>query len=180
MDIARRITREIYFSTMTVVNWVDVFTRPCHKHIIVDALKYCQENKGLILYAWVLMSNHLHLISGAKEGVRHSDIIRDFKKFTSKKIVEAIKTQAESRREWMLDIFYKAGRYNKKIKNFTVWQRGNAEQEIFLEDFLKQKLNYIHMNPVVAEIVDEPHEYKYSSAKNYAGEPGLLQVELLF
>ncbi len=179
MDIAHRITREMYFSTITVVNWIDVFTRPCYKHIIIDSLKYCEKEKGLDIYAWVLMSNHLHLISGTKEGIRHSDIIRDFKKFTSKEIIRAIKDEPESRKEWMLQLFLKAGQYNKKIKDYGFWQRGNDEQEIFLEDYLLQKLNYIHMNPVVAEIVDEPQEYMYSSAKDYAGQKGLLKIELL-
>ena len=69
----------MYFLTMTVVDWVDVFTRPIYKHIIVDALKYCQQHKGLRLYAWCLMSNHLHLIAAAEEGRNLSDILRDFK-----------------------------------------------------------------------------------------------------
>ncbi len=179
MDIARRITRELYFSTLTVINWVDVFTRPCYKHIILDSLSYCQKEKGLEIYAWVLMSNHLHLISGAKENIRHCDIIRDFKKFTSKEIIRAIKNEAESRDDWMLQLFYNAGKYNKKIKDYCFWQRGNDEQEIFLEDYYLQKLNYIHMNPVVAEIVDEPHFYKYSSAIDYAGFRGLLNLEAM-
>ena len=92
-----------YFLTMTVVNWIDIFTRPVYKHIIVDALKYNQQNKGLIIYAWCLMSNHLHLIAEAKEGHNLSDILRDFKKFTSKAIVNEISDNpSESRKKWML------------------------------------------------------------------------------
>lgn len=179
MDIARRITREMYFSTITVVNWIDVFTRPAYKHLILDSLEYCQKEKGLEIYAWVVMSNHIHLISGVKDGIRHSDIIRDLKKFTSKEIVRAIQNEPESRKDWMLRLFYQAGEYNKKIKDYCFWQRGNDEQEIFLEDYFLQKLNYIHMNPVVAEIVDEAQDYKYSSARDYAGQKGLLKIELL-
>jgi REP element-mobilizing transposase RayT len=84
-----------YFLTLTVVDWVAVFTRPCYKQILVDSLRYCQQAKGLAIYAWVLMSNHLHLLASAtKEGISLSDILRGFKKFTSKKIVEAIEAEA--------------------------------------------------------------------------------------
>ena len=74
-----------YFLTLTVINWIDVFTRKEYKHTIVESLIYCQTNKGLKIYAWCIMSNHLHLIVQAKEGYNLSDILRDFKKFTAKK-----------------------------------------------------------------------------------------------
>lgn len=87
MDIAKSLNDELYFITSTVVDWVDIFTRPKYKHIILESLVYCQEHKGLKIYAWVLMSNHLHMIvsSGSQSSV--SDILRDFKKFTSRRTV---------------------------------------------------------------------------------------------
>lgn len=179
MDISQRITKELYFLTVTLVDWVDVFSRPIYKHIIVDSLKYCQLEKGLEIYAWVLMSNHLHMIVGAAEGFVVSDIVRDFKKYTSKTIVKAIKNENESRKEWMLNRFEYAGRNDSKIKDFKFWQDGNDAQEIYLYDYFMQKLNYIHQNPVRAELVEEPHHYLYSSARNYAGENGLLDVILV-
>ena len=94
-------------------------------------------------------------------------------------ICDAIKEENESRREWMLNRFEYAGRNDKKTKNYKFWQEGNDEQLIYLDDYLKQKLNYIHLNPVRAELVDEPHHYLYSSAKNYSGEKGLLEVILV-
>jgi len=90
MDISQRITKELYFLTITVVDWVDVFSRPIYKHIIVDSLNYCQLEKGLEIYAWVLMSNHLHMIAGAADGFFFFFIVRDFKKYTSKAIVKAV------------------------------------------------------------------------------------------
>ena len=168
-----------YFLTLTVVDWVDVFTRPIYKHIIVDSLSYCQKDKGLILYAWCLMSNHLHLIAGAKDGFNLSDILRDYKKFTSKEIVKTIETTSESRSKWMLNRFEYAGKYNPKIKGYKFWQEGNEPKEIHTTHFLEQKLNYVHNNPVVAEIVSNPEDYTYSSARNYCGMPGLLKVELI-
>ena len=111
----------IYFLTLTVVDWVDVFSRPIYKHHLVESLKFCQQKKGLELYAWVLMSNHLHLLASAADGFNLSAILRDFKKFTSKKITESILTEPESRRKWMLNQFEFAGRYDPKIVNFRFW-----------------------------------------------------------
>ncbi|RLD33371.1 MAG: transposase [Bacteroidetes bacterium] len=169
-----------YFLTMTVVNWIDVFTRPVYKHIIVDALRYNQEEKGLVIYGWCLMSNHLHMIAEAEEGKHLSDILRDFKKFTSKAITKEIaENPTESRKKWMLNEFEFAGRYNQKIKNYKLWQDGNEAKEIHSTSFLEQELEYIHNNPVRAEIVELPEEYMYSSAKKYADETGLLNVILI-
>jgi len=169
-----------YFLTMTVVNWIDVFTRPVYKHIIVDALKYNQENKGLIIYAWCLMSNHLHMIAEADKKHNLSDILRDFKKFTSKAIVKEIGgNPEESRKKWMLSEFEFAGRHKSNIKNYKFWQDGNEAKEIHSNSFLEQKLDYIHENPVKAEIVENAEEYMYSSAKNYVGEQGLIDVILI-
>ncbi len=76
---------ETHFLTMTVVDWVDVFTRDAYKTILVDSLRFCQEKKGLVLFGWCLMSKHLHALAAAKPGYELSDIVRDCKKFTSKK-----------------------------------------------------------------------------------------------
>ncbi|MEQ8581267.1 MAG: transposase [Marinoscillum sp.] len=177
MGIKNRISQGyLYFLTLTVVDWVDVFTRPVYKHHIVNSLKYCQQQKGLELYAWCLMSNHLHLIASADEEHNLSDILRDFKKFTNKTIIASIQEEPESRRKWVLDRFEFSGRYNPKIKNYKFWQDGNDAKEITSNHFLDQKLDYIHMNPVKAEIVSEPEHYRYSSARDYAGEKGLLDL----
>ena len=166
----------IYFLTLTVVDWVDVFTRPVYRHILIDSLKHCQNEKGLEIYAWCLMSNHLHLIASAKEGFNLSDILRDFKKYTSKQLVVAIGKENENRREWMLNRFEYAGVNDKKIKNYKFWQDGNEAKEIHTNHFFGQKLTYIHMNPVESELVDEPEYYVYSSARDYAGTKGLLEL----
>jgi len=178
MDIANRINGEVYFVTDTVVDWVDIFSRPRYKHIIIESLQYCQEHKGLIIYAWVLMTNHLHMIvSSSLQENKVSDILRDFKKFTSKEILKTLQTDlTESCREWMLNRFEYAGLNDKKIKNFRFWQEGNHPQEIYLENYFNQKLNYIHENPIRAEYVNKAEEYRYSSAIDYAGGKGLLDI----
>jgi putative transposase len=178
MGLKNRIAPDgLYFLTMTIVDWVDIFTRPVYKHIIVEALKFCQERKGLKLYAWVLMSNHLHLIAAAEESKTLSNILRDFKQFTSRKIVATIQEEPESRRQWLLHRFEFNAKLNPKVRHYKVWQDSNEAKEIHSNAFLDQKVEYIHQNPVRAEWVDEPEHYRYGSAANYANLPGLIPVE---
>lgn len=103
----------LHFITFAVVEWVDVFTRQQYRDVLIESLDYCVKQKGLNLHAWVIMSNHVHFIMSAKEGQKLSDILRDFKKFTSVKIIEGIKNNTyESRKEWMLAIFKAKGKEN--------------------------------------------------------------------
>jgi len=168
----------VYYLTITVVEWIDVLSRPVYKHLMVDSINYCIVNKGLKVYCWCLMSNHLHMVASAEEGSL-SDILRDFKKFTSKALIQAIQEVPESRREWMLNLFWYAGKNDKKIKYYRVWQEGNDAQEIHSNAFLDEKMDYIHNNPVKAELVVNPEDYLYSSARDYAGEKGLVAIEFV-
>jgi len=167
---------EVCFMTFTVTAWVDVFTRPAYRHIMVDSLKHCQQKKGLQLYGWCLMSNHIHLLGSANEGIVLNDIIRDMKKFTSKKIVQGIQFEHESRKEWMLNMFGFCGKSHRKEIEYKFWQDDFDCYEVVSNNVFDQKLDYIHSNPVRAEIVAEPHHYLYSSARNYADLKGLLDV----
>ncbi len=169
----------LYFITSTVVDWVDVFTRPEYKLIIIDSLKYNQEHKGLIIHAWCLMTNHFHMIVSSRPGISLSDIMRDFKKFTSKALVKEISEISESRKNWMLKRFEYVGKYSNRIKYFKFWQDGLHAMELTSNNLIDQKLDYIHNNPVTAEIVCNPEDYLYSSARDYIGEKGLLDIELL-
>lgn len=101
-----------HFVTFSVVGWIDVFSREQYKELFVDSLKYCQANKGLILHAWVVMTNHVHLII-SRNSNKLEHIVRDLKKYTSKQIIKAIQdNNAESRKEWMLNIFNYTGKKN--------------------------------------------------------------------
>ena len=171
----------IYFLTFTVVQWLDVFSRPSYKNIIVDSLNFCIERKGLVVFAWCLMSSHLHMIASAKDGFKLSEIIRDFKKFTAVSIIQKIKEGPESRRELFLSEFLKAGLKDKRITNYKFWQESNHAIQLmgYETKIIDQKLQYIHQNPVEQGIVAFPEDYLYSSAKDYADDKGLIQVELL-
>ena len=171
----------IHFITFAVVEWVDVFTRKDYRDIVLDSIRYCQNEKGLILHSWCIMSNHLHLIVSAKNEDL-SDVLRDFKKFTSKQIITAIENNPkESRKEWMLDIFRKEGEKNSRNTNYQFWRQDNQPMELYSAAFVFQKTNYIHNNAVEAGIVEKPEEYLYSSAKDYVltKKCGLLEVVLL-
>ena len=110
--------KEAHFVTFTVVNWIDVFTRKQYRDIVVDSMIYCQKNKGLLVHAWCIMSNHMHLIASAVDE-NLSDILRDLKKFTSKQIIAAIeKNEHESRKEWVLELFKRNANHVSHNKNY--------------------------------------------------------------
>lgn len=167
-----------YFVTLTIVYWIDVFTRKELKHVMLDSMQYCQQHKGLIIYAWVLMSSHLHMIISS-EGAPLAAILRDLKKYTSKQLVKTIGEINESRSQWLLRAFSKAAQDIKRVKHYKVWQDGNHPVLLDTNKMLEERLRYIHYNPVEAELVDEPEYYWYSSARDYAGQKGLLEVCLL-
>lgn len=170
----------LYFVTFTVVRWIDVFTRAEYKDVIVDSLKHCIKYKGLELYAWVIMSNHVHLIIGTHDKPMDS-ILRDMKRHTSKKLTEAInENMQESRREWMLWFFEREGKANPNNEHYQFWQQGNHPIELWSNEVIDQKLDYLHNNPVVAGWVDAPEDYLYSSARDYAGGKGLIDILLLY
>ena len=172
----------LYFLTLTTVGWVDVFTRAIYRNILVDSLNYCIKEKGLVVYAYVIMSNHIHLIAqSVSETQTLSDIIRDFKSFTAKEIrkkLEDVKT-GESRREWLTYLFGYFARGNQRNRTFQFWQSDNHPIELWSPKVIEQKLAYIHWNPVNAKIVAEPSHYIYSSASNYFLDKGILEVQVI-
>jgi hypothetical protein len=147
----------IYFVTFATVYWIDVFTRQRYKNIIVESLQYCQAKKGYNLI----------------------DILRDFKKFTASEVIKSMNTEAESRREWVILLFERAAKKNSRNTTHQFWQQDNHAEELLTNHFKDQKLDYIHKNPVVEDWVEEPEQYIYSSAKNYAGQKGLIEVLFL-
>lgn len=172
----------IHFITFAVVEWVDVFTRKSYRDILLDSIRFCQKEKGLLVHAWCVMSNHVHLVLSANNNDT-SEILRDFKKFTSKQIIKEItENHLESRRDWMLEIFRKAGGMNSRNSSNQFWRQDNQPKELFSEKFTMQKLDYIHNNPVEAGIVEKAEEYIYSSARDYyfGKQCGLLEIDFLY
>lgn len=175
----------LYYLTLQVVDWIDVFTRPIYRDIVIDSLKYCQHNKGLQIFGYVIMSNHIHLIASSPDG-HLSETLRDFKKFTARTIVDTIKDGNESRREWMLNRFeFNAQQHNlsrsigSRNENYQLWTHENHAVILYSNDFIQEKLEYLHNNPVRARIVEKPEDYLYSSARNYADLDGMIDVDFI-
>jgi len=155
-----------YFITFTVIEWLNVFTRMQYMHILWDSLQYCRKEKGMKLYGFVFMTNHLHLIISAdREEIKLWQIIRDFKKFTAQKMIQAM--QKEENRRWILDVMKAAGMKNNANTQYQFWIQDDGAEEIQSDKFFLQKLNYIHQNPVRAEIVTDACGYAWSSARLY-------------
>ncbi len=154
----------LYFCTLTVVGWADVFTRKRNAEVIIESLAYCQKAKGLELFAYVLMPSHLHLIGRVQEG-RLSDVLRDFKSFTAKRLLELIANEpGESRREWLMRLFREAAEGTNQNKELMFWQKTNHPIEITHEAMYDQKVAYMHNNPVEEGLVTLPEHYAWSSA----------------
>ena len=168
-----------YFVTFTITDWIRVLADDSYKMIVVDSIRYCQMHKGLTVYGYCIMPNHVHMIIQATDERSVSDILRDLKTFTSKAIIKKLESEKPDGYIKILDRFEEAGKSLKRIKKYKVWQDGNHAEWLYSNWFIKQKLNYIHNNPVKAGLCSEPWEYIFSSATNYSENDSLLEVCLL-
>ena len=170
----------IYSVTFTVVNWIDLFIRDQYREVIQSSIQYCQKNKHLNIHAYCIMTSHLHLILSVSEG-ELSDVIRDFKSYTSKQVRTLLgnKELPESRREWLLWMFERAGKHNKRNNDYQLWQQHNHPIELSTNQMIDQRLAYVHSNPVEAGFVYKPEDWVWSSARQYAGEIGDIQLYYL-
>ncbi|MHA4739386.1 REP-associated tyrosine transposase [Dyadobacter sp. MSC1_007] len=154
----------LFFVTMTVVGWIDVFSRKMYADEIIKNLNYCIEHKGLQVFEFVIMTNHIHMICSAEDG-DVGKVIKDFKSFTAKEIIKLIEqNRRESRREWLLYMFRYFAKGTSPKCEFQFWQHRNHPIGLESVKFIRQKARYIVCNPVKAGIVSEPEHYIYSSA----------------
>ena len=165
---------QVHFLTCTVIEWIDIFTKPEYFQIIIDSLRYCRVNKGLQLYEYVVMTNHLHLIAQANDGCKLSQIISDFKKYTTLEILKALKADNQ---KYILTLL--SNSYSKKYGyENQIWQRENYPELIVSEVFLLTKANYIHGNPVKKGYVSKPEDWCYSSARNRVlNDNGIIDID---
>ena len=178
---AIRDQHSIHFVTFTVVNWIDVFIRDQYKEVVLSILKYCQENKGLQIHAYCLMTSHVHLILSVTDG-ELSSVIRDMKSYTSTKIRSVLvedRQNIESRREWVLWMLERAGKKNKRNGDYQFWQQHNHPIELSTNDMIDQRLDYVHNNPVEPGFVFNPKDWVWRSARQYAGETGEIELSYL-
>ena len=152
----------IYFLTATIVEWIPAITGCDACDVIVDSLRYCREHKGLRVYAYVILDNHIHLVADAPD---LTGVVRSFKAHTAKGLVHVAETAG---RKWLLNQFEYFKKRYKDTSQYQVWQEGVHPQLIMGEDMLRQKIVYVHDNPVRRGYVDAPEHWRYSSARNYA------------
>jgi len=168
----------IYFLTSTIVDWVDLFIRDNYKQIVADSLNYCIKNLGLEVYAYVIMTSHMHMIAGAKHN-NLSNIPGRMHRHTSLELINEMKQCRESRIDWVLPIFREAGLKNPRNNNYQVWQQHNHAEEVYSRKFMLSKILYIHNNPVEAGFVSRAEDYLYSSAVDYSGSKRPVNVTLI-
>lgn len=171
----------LYFVSFAVVNWLDVFTRNKYKDILLESLTFCQQNKGMEIISWCIMTNHVHLIFRSGKGEKPELLLGDFKRFTSRAIVKCIQeNNRESRREILLNEFKKAAKKSSNVTNYQFWRHDNKPIELWSNKVINEKIAYIHNNPVESGLVFKPEDYVYSSAIDYTGEKGLLDNVIVF
>ncbi|GAA3591894.1 transposase [Flavivirga amylovorans] len=167
----------LYFVSFATINWIDVFTRQIYFDVLSKSVDYCRKEKGMELYAYCFMPSHIHLIfRSAYEDP--SGLIRDFKKHTARTLIETIENNSqESRKEWLLWMFERAGKKNATRSKYQFWQHHNKPIELWSEKVIKQKIDYIHQNPVESGFVTNPIDWKYSSARNFQDDNTVLEID---
>ena len=163
--------QEPHFVTCTVHQWAPVFTRPETVEVIADSLRFLQEDGRLVIYGYVIMINHVHLLAsspGLTEAIGH------FKSFTAKQVLRVLREGGARTLVWQLTCGT-APRNPQRLRH--LWRPGSHPEQIVSEEMMRQKLTYIHENPVRRGYVDDPVHWRYSRARNYAGTEGLIPVQ---
>jgi len=163
--------------SFATVYWIDVFIREQYLTILAQSVDYCRKHKGMEVYAYCFMPSHVHLVFRSTND-DPSGLIRDFKSYTSKKLIKAIEENPqESRKEWLLWMFEKAGKKNSTVTHRQFWQQHNKPIELWTDKVIQQKIEYIHNNPILAGFVTDAVEWKYSSARNYQDDHTVLAID---
>ena len=174
-----RDNEKLYSVSFAVINWIDLFVRNEYKEVMIESWKYCQANKGLEICAWCIMPSHVHMIIGSESNPLEN-IMRDMKSFTSRKLRETIEqNQQESRKEWLMWMMERAGKSNPNNDDFQLWQQHNQPIELNTNEKMRERLEYVHNNPVKAGFVGRPEDWLWSSAGDYAGMKGLIEVRYM-
>jgi len=169
----------VYFVSFVTVYWLDVFVRQQYFGIFADSLDYCRKNKSMELFAYCILPSHVHLLFRDKNS-NPSKLLKELKTHTSKQLSKAIEENPqESRKEWLMWMMQRAGAKNSNVKNMQFWQQHNKPIELWSSDVIQQKLDYIHQNPVEAGFVVNPEDWKYSSAVNFSGQKGVIELDVL-
>ena len=159
-----------HFLTATINHWQPLFTRTETVEIVLDSWRFLQREAEFEIYGYVILENYLHLIAAS------ADLSRDmqrFKSYTAKRIIDYLEQTQATKVLELLALFKRA---HKTESQYQVWEEGSHPQLIESETVMRQKLDYIHQNPVKRGYVDLPEHWRYSSARNYLGQEGLIEV----
>lgn len=159
-----------YFLTNTVVAWLPIFSRPELADIILESWRFLQSKRNVRIFAYVIMENHLHWIASGKD---LSQQVGRFKSFTARQIIDRLQ---ERQFKTLLSELRHFKLRHKTDQTFQLWQEGSHPQQIQNDAMMWQKIEYIHNNPVRRGYVDDPLHWRYSSARNYAAQPGMIEV----
>ncbi len=159
-----------HFMTCTIVGWVPIFTRPETFDLIYDSWRFLQRERRFQLFAYVNLENHLHLVVSAPD---LAIVMKNFKSHTARQIIDLLERRGV---RVLLRQLRALKLRHKKESEYQVWQEGSHPQQIEGDDMMRQKIEYIHNNPVKRGYVDDPLHWRHSSARNYAGQQGLIQV----
>ena len=169
----------LYFISFAVINWIDLFIRKEYKDIVLDSWRFYQKEKGLGIYGWCIMSSHVHMIVGTT-GRPLEKTIGEMKSFTSRSLRKAIEDNVgESHKEWLIEMMKQAGLDNNNNNDWQLWQQHNQPIELKNPEIFHQKLQYIHDNPVEAGFVEKEEDYLYSSARDFNGRKGLIELSYI-
>ena len=162
---------QAHFITCTVMEWLPVFTRPETVQIILDCWQFQREHQGLKLYGYVILENHLHFVAQAPDLNR---CVQSFKSFSARQIIDCLKSGGA---ESQLTCLRCAKRVHKTDREFQFWQEGIHAEMVFSEAMMREKLDYIHQNPIKRGYVASPEHWRYSSAGHYAGGDSLIAID---
>jgi putative transposase len=159
-----------HFFTCTIVEWLPVFTRQESVQILLDSWSFLQREGRLKLFAYVVLENHTHFIASSQDLEKE---IGDFKSYTARRLIDLL--QSANAKTILQQLAFRKAKH-KRDRDYQFWQEGSHPQQITSEEMMRQKIEYSHYNPVKRRYVDDPAHWRYSSARNYAGLPGLIEV----
>lgn len=159
-----------HFMTCTIVGWLSVFTRPEMFQIIYDSWKWFHDQQRLKIFAYVILENHLHFIASGQQLAKDVGM---FKSYTARRIIDWLE---ERHVKTLLRQFKWEKAAHKRDREYQVWQEGSHPQQIQSNEMMWQKIEYMHDNRVERSYVDDPLDWRHSSARNYAGQAGLFPV----
>lgn len=122
------------------------------------------------IFSYVLMENHIHLIASAED---LSKEMGDFKSFTARRIIDHC---TDHEMNGLLKNFHHLRKTHKHDRDYQVWQEGSHPLQITSDEMMRQKTEYIHSNPLRRGYIDKPSDWRYSSARDYEGTPGIVPV----